>query len=618
MLPIVSLAAPKSTADEFIPQDFDVLHYDIDLRIDSLASDTLNGLTLIQLKWLTESEGDFYIDLFGLDIEYIKDIKTQENIDFQIEFDTIDNCEFIHIAQSDSYAEGDTASFEIKYKRKIEESPTRAGLMVRRQIYVLGVGFFDEWVSMGRGWFPCYDHPSDKATFQTTIHTDSELFSAANGLLIADEALGSLRSRSFVMNQQMTTYNATFAIGELKTIEQEFPVYCPEEVYDATAEIVDILPRAVDFFSSIYGDYPFESLAYVMVDEGTIEQQALIMQEKNIVVGDYQNGDTTTLTTIHELAHQWWGNDVSVMDFRDAWLSESFATYSEILWIEHLHGREAAIELNRQKLMDVFSHNSTEQPLWAYDRSRYTNYSLHIYFKGSVVLDMLRYLIGDEAFLSSLRQYQERFGGGNASTADFLSVVEDNAPAEFDLQGFADSYIYGGGYSRLAVETYADGDPATSRNLNMRVRQTEDVLSPMPVEFVIAMQNDSTHHHVAVLEGKESEINLQLPAPYTVNDVRRVYTNHHKYRNKELTSYAWIVDFKSVRSEAQSLTSGSYQISQAEYPVFIQTLVSRYGEQPVIYDMKSQEISPDISAPSAGIYFVRFSSGKVLRIFISE
>jgi hypothetical protein len=608
--------APKSTADNYIPQDFDVLEYNIDITIDSLNAEYLEGYSTVTLVWNTEKEGDFYLDIFGIEVQYIKDIVKNRARTIIIETDTFDNCDYILLPQTNDYAKGDTARFEIRYKRKIEESPTRAGLMVRDQIYVLGVGFYDEWVSMGRGWFPCYDHPSDKAKFEITVHTDPELFSIANGELIADESFGQLRSRSFRMEQQMTTYNATFAIGELETIEQEYPVYCPEEVYDKTAEIVDIIPTAVDYFSSVFGQYPFESLAYVMVDEGTIEQQALIMQEKSIVVGDYYNGDTTTLTTVHELAHQWWGNDVSVYDFREAWLSESFATYSEILWIEHLQGREAAIELNREKLFGALGHFSGDEPLYGYDREKFTNYPLVIYYKGAVVLDMLRYLMGDAPFFATLKEYQDLYGGGNATTVDFLNLVAKHAP-ELDVQSFADSYIYGGGNADIEIETFADGDPADSDMLGISISQRDKVFSPLPLDLAIVMEDGTQINHQMVMQEGESTEWVQLPAGYVVNDLRRVYTNHNKYKNEKFVSYAWVVEYTSANEGIETRKLDARMMAAEEFNEYLQSRELRGEESVRIFDIHGREFRMnELKRIVRGVYMIVIGERPKERILV--
>jgi|GEM_PF-5575317 len=612
-------SADKSTSENFIPQDFDVLHYEIDIAIDSLGADSLYGNTRIELQWMTPEKGVFYIDLHRLEIESITDITSETELDFEILLDTMDNSEYIRIDQTSTYQTGDTAVYSVTYQRELTSNKNRSGLMVKEQIYVLGVGFYDEWVSMGRDWFPCYDHPSDKATFNITITSKPDLFSVANGLLVADEEIEGKRQRTFSMNSQMTTYLATFALGELLVIDQEYPVYCSEEVYDRTSEIVDIIPTAVDFFSTVFGEYPFESLGYVMVEDGTIEQQALIMQDEAVVLSDYNKGDTTTLTTIHELAHQWFGNDVSVYDFRDAWLSESFATYAEILWVEHLQGKEKAIELLRQKFIDMLSHNSNEEPLYDYDRDRYTNYPLTIYFKGAVVLDMLRHSIGDESFFNLLKEYQATYSGGNCSTELFLEMLNEYIPLGFDLDGFANSYIYGGGYARLHIDTYNGND----NQLGIKVTQTNDnILSPLILELVVAMNDDTQFSIYDTMTSKELLIETQLPDGYSVSDVRRIYTNHNKYKNQEITPYAWVIGYSSVQEknieEQPGISLPSIALEKDQLTSFIAEKFSDKQDL-VIIDVLGRESSIEslLAYQPNGIYILIHKGSPSYKLYVN-
>lgn len=141
---------------------------------------------------------------------------------------------------------------------------------------------------------------------------------------------------------------------------------------------------------------------------------------------------------VHELAHQWWGDDVGLADWRDVWLNEGFATYCEALWFEHEDGVEAYHDHMRNK--DAFPppenpdfHGTIYDPQPLFGSTPYN--------KGAWVLHMLRHVIGDEAFFASLRAYGERFGGGeNVTTEDFRSVCEE--ASALDLSQFFLQWIY--------------------------------------------------------------------------------------------------------------------------------------------------------------------------------
>jgi aminopeptidase N len=153
----------------------------------------------------------------------------------------------------------------------------------------------------------------------------------------------------------------------------------------------------------------------------------------------FKAGEIGELLAVHELAHQWFGNSVSLTDWHDVWLKEGFALYAEWLWEEHTSGP--------QTLQDqLFAPDSYAdflanfEPYPPGDPPRNDLYHGTVYVRGAMTLHALRLKIGDDKFFQLVRAYVEQFRYANASTKDFIHLAEQIA--QEDLSGFFDTWLY--------------------------------------------------------------------------------------------------------------------------------------------------------------------------------
>jgi len=144
------------------------------------------------------------------------------------------------------------------------------------------------------------------------------------------------------------------------------------------------------------------------------------------------------LTVAHELAHQWFGDSVSVADWSDIWLNEGFATYSEGLWLEHLYGREGMGDFVRFQYAEVTTY--PEAYVSPGDPPANDLFNGGVYVWGGLTLHALRLEIGDEAFFETLKTYFALYKNGNVTTDDFITVAEKVSGKE--LNEFFDTWLY--------------------------------------------------------------------------------------------------------------------------------------------------------------------------------
>jgi hypothetical protein len=229
----------------------------------------------------------------------------------------------------------------------------------------------------------------------------------------------------------MASYLATVHIGDLR--EQSYETddgllirnYFPVSVYDAAVEKFSGQDEMIAYFDDLFGPYPFEAYGAVITEENlgfALETQTISTFGLPILQA------TDDLTIAHELAHMWFGDSVSPAQWRDIWLNEGFASYSEILWLEETKGERARDRevLYRYRVVDLTLEDQPDDFKVAEPPSN-DLFNFHVYWRGALTLHALRLRVGDETFFNILRAYTDRFRYRHVTTMDFINVAEEFA-----------------------------------------------------------------------------------------------------------------------------------------------------------------------------------------------
>jgi aminopeptidase N len=284
-------------------------------------------------------------------------------------------------------------------------------------------------------WYPCNDHPIDKATYSFRVTVDEPWIAAANGILTGVEDLGERRTFVFEARDPMASYLATLNIAEFGVLELEGPRGIPMTTYhpkDATEEELAPFKRqreVFEFLEATFGPYPFEAAGAVLSYEslgGALECQTLPVYSRGSDLG----------TIVHEIAHQWYGNSVSPELWRDMWLNEGFASYAGWLWTEHADGKEA-YQRTAARTYRRLRERKTGSP---YDPGVAQVFSGRVYTRGAFVLHGLRREVGDDAFFRILREWERTNHDAHGSTQEF--VAHASATADRDLGAFFDLWLF--------------------------------------------------------------------------------------------------------------------------------------------------------------------------------
>jgi len=274
-------------------------------------------------------------------------------------------------------------------------------------------------------WFPCNDLPTDKALFRISIEAPKENISISNGKLVSikDEGLNKI----FFWKSQypIATYLVAIYSGKYSEIKDSISLknqkllienyVFPEDSVNALVDL-RIQKKGLKIFSDMFGDYPFIKEKYGVVEItwplGGIENQTVSGIGAKYFTGENLFEDLF----LHELAHQWWGNAVTLSNWKEIWMNEGFAVYSVGLFDEKAYGRNSLEAFMYEKKED-FNNGTLEEP-GRYGLSNLT------YFKGAWVLHMLRGVIGDNLFFKLLKTYYSSLKFKNSSTKAFFSLIE--------------------------------------------------------------------------------------------------------------------------------------------------------------------------------------------------
>jgi aminopeptidase N len=232
----------------------------------------------------------------------------------------------------------------------------------------------------------------------------------------------------------MATYLATVAVGRYERIDAVSPAGIPLRHYTfaesraALEPTAAVTAEAIDWMSDLFGPYPYEAFGFVIarVPGGSLETQTMVLLSDSMI---------GARTAVHELAHQWFGNWVSLDSWSEMWRNEGFATYVTYLWLTR--DNPAQLETEMAQVRGAVDNNDQHYPL-DYPPAEYL-FEYDVYFEGALAVHALRQEVGDEAFFGGLRAYLERFGGGAASDEQFQAVIEEAAGRP--LQSFFDQWF---------------------------------------------------------------------------------------------------------------------------------------------------------------------------------
>ena len=427
MLSTAASAAPGPGApgvgDPYYPGagngGYDVAHYDVRLTYQP-DSDELAGTTTI-LATTTEELSSFNLD-FGLAVKSVR----VNNAPAAFANDPADPSELV-VTPGEPLAADESVTVVVEYAdtpSEVEIDGFTAWKKTPDGALAVDEPTSAEW------WFPSNDHPTDKATFDVSVEVPDDAAAVSNGTLVnKTKAREGWTRWNWRSTEPQATYLTFLAVGNFEVVESETPSGQPVvNAYDPTLgatlpaakSSVERTPEAVEFLETAFGPYPFEAQGGVVTPHLGF---ALEDQTRSVYDGKFFEPGANMSVIVHENAHQWFGDSVSLATWSEIWLNEGFASYAEFLWSEHA-GEGTADELAEY----LYNSYPADDPFWQVlpgDPGADNQFDGAVYDRGALAAHALRKAVGDDAFFDTLRTWQEQKKGGHATIDEFRALAEE-------------------------------------------------------------------------------------------------------------------------------------------------------------------------------------------------
>jgi aminopeptidase N len=357
--------------------------------------------------------------------------------------------------------------------------------------------------------FPCFDQPDIKATYRLTITAPSAWEVIANGRIEESAAVDGGRTRHrFETLPRFSTYLLCIVAGPYHAVRDDhngipLGLFCRRSLvkYLDADELFEVTKQGLDYFGAFFDyPYPFTKYDQIFVPEfnlGAMENIGAVTHYERMIFRDPPTENqrlSRAEVVLHEMAHMWFGDLVTMRWWNDLWLNESFATYMAYLAL-----------VNATRFTTAWKEFNTGMKVWAYRQDQlvtthpiagdvadtdqtFLNFDGITYGKGASALKQLVATIGLDAFRDGMRRYFQRYQWSNATLRDFLAALEEGTGR--DLQAWARLWLETPSLNTLAAVWESDGERLTSMELNQIAPAAYPTLRPHTVEIGLGREEN--------------------------------------------------------------------------------------------------------------------------------
>lgn len=476
-------------------------HYNLAIELND-ETDTIDAKIAIDIRF-RKSIPSFYLDLVSFDSISGKGMKVDSIFQNKVAVDFKHKNNRLTIYPKHNFANL-TYTYTIKYNGIPAD-----GLIIDKNMLGERTFFADNWPNRAQNWFPCIDHPSDKATIEYVVKAPKHYKVIANGELIEEIDLNENTKKTHwktskpLPTKVMVIGAANFAIDSLGITDSIIPVTSwvyaqnKEKAFHDLANSKEIL----EFYMELFGEYPYKKLASVQSTTryGGMENASCIFYPEASFKGEQKFDNTIA----HEIVHQWFGNSASEIDWPHVWLSEGFATYFTDIYVQKTKGDSIFQKRMQQERARVLKfHETTKTPVVDTRTADYMQLlNPNSYQKGAWVLHMLRRELGDEAFYKGIKAYYNKYKYRSASTNSFKNVMAASTGENLDV--FFKQWLENPGHPVLKTQWIY-----YKEKVRIMIEQVQGTLFEFPLDVELIYEDGTS-------EVKTIEIDY-INAPYTI------------------------------------------------------------------------------------------------------
>lgn len=403
----------------------------------------------------------------------------------------------------------------------------------------------------GRYYWPCYDHPWDKALLEQHITVRSDWLVAGQGLRtgITDNGDGT-KTHHWSMSTPVATYVIGFAAAAFVEYNQTagtIPIQnfvLPADLSDAQICFSHV-PDMISFFSDYYGPYPFEKygMAGISISPySAMEHNTMTLLGTSLITSTYSGENTI----VHELGHQWFGGAVTPASMVDVWLKEGFAVYSEFLFKHHYYGWTTGLSYLWSSIQNYFLSYESSHPTAVMYNPPYNNlFSAATYEKGASVIHMMRLRMGSPTFENFIHTWFNTYNGSNVVSAEFEAMAEQVSGKDFTQ--FFRQWVYNPGIPSAKLIYFTNNS-----QLKVIGQTTSSSTTPFDIDIPLRLANSALLDSVVVRANAEGCATVLPFNPATDN-----------LENIQIDPNHWVLNrgFSTVRMQLSQCLPANHRVT---------------------------------------------------------
>ena len=363
-------------------------------------------------------------------------------------------------------------------------------------------------------WVPIYDYPNERATFETILTVDQRFQAVSNGELVSlKKNENGTHTWHWRENFPMVAYLISFVVGEFEKVEDSYkdiPVnyWVYKENKKETMRSFGLTTDMMKVFGDLSGiEYPYEKYDQIIVDNfmfGGMENITLTHNTDRTMYDEFAAPDVSSEGLVaHELAHQWYGDMITTRNWENIWLNEGFATFLSRIYRHKKFGQDEGEYIRYGEMQSYFGSNKR----WSRPTvcNKYYNpidlFDGHVYAKGSLILSMMKDVLGKDAFWKAVKHYTQENQYKCVETQDLKKSIEEVTGQNLDW--FFKQWLYEAGFPKYDVKwNYLQ----RNRSVQLKIKQTQ---KGNPFKMPIKIRIDEKEHEVWV---EEKDFIIEIPA----------------------------------------------------------------------------------------------------------